>query len=122
MERFRSAPGVVYPPESLAGIRDVRGAVRNALEHPTRNRCGALLFARMKLTIAFDDISLTLPPMRKPDLRQVIIEEVLRLAAAAGVDDVQIVAANALHRRMTADELRDCNPSTEAENGGKKNS
>lgn len=108
MERFPLGTRVVYPPESLAGIRDVRGAVRNALEHPESSEpLRELLFAGMKLTIAFDDISLTLPPMRKPDLRQVIIEEVLRLAAAAGVDDVQIVAANALHRRMTADELRD---------------
>ena len=38
----------------------------------------------MKLTIAFDDISLPLPPMRRPDIRQRVIEAVLDLAAAAG--------------------------------------
>ena len=42
----------------------------------------------MKLTICFDDISLPLPPMRRPDIRQRVIEAVLDLAAAAGVDDV----------------------------------
>ena len=60
----------------------------------------------MKLTIAFDDISLPLPPMRAPDIRQRVIEAVLDLAADAGVDDVHLIAALALHRRMTEAELR----------------
>jgi hypothetical protein len=60
----------------------------------------------MKLTIAFDDISLPLPKMTRPDIRQRVIESVLDLAADAGVDDVHIIAALALHRRMTEDELR----------------
>src|SRR5205085_10817734 len=65
-----------------------------------------LLFAGMKLTIAFDDISLPLPPMRRPDVRQRVIEAVLDLAAEAGVDDVHLIAALALPRRMTEVELR----------------
>ena len=65
-----------------------------------------LLFPGMKLTIAFDDISLPLPKMTRPDIRQRVIESVLDLAAEAGVDDVHIIAALALHRRMTEDELR----------------
>ena len=65
-----------------------------------------LLFAGMKLTIAFDDISLPLPTMRPPDIRGRIIEHVLTMAADAGVDDVELIAANALHRRMTAAELK----------------
>ena len=60
----------------------------------------------MKLTIAFDDISLPLPQMRRPDVRQRVIEAVLDLAADAGVDDVHLIAALALHRRMTEAELR----------------
>ena len=45
--------------------------------------------------------------MRKaPDIRGRIIEQVLTMAADAGVDDVELIAANALHRRMTADELK----------------
>ena len=60
----------------------------------------------MRLTIAFDDISLPLPPMRSPDVRQRVIEAVLDLAAEAGVDDVVLIAALALHRRMTDPELR----------------
>ena len=44
--------------------------------------------------------------MRAPDIRQRVIEAVLDMAAAAGVDDVVLIAALALHRRMTDDELR----------------
>ena len=66
----------------------------------------ALLFPGMKLTIAFDDVSLPLPKMRRPDVRQRVIEAVLDLAADAGVDDVHLIAALALHRRMTEAELR----------------
>ena len=55
----------------------------------------------MKVTIAIDDISLPLPPMRTPDVRQTVLEIVLELLADHGVDDVHIIIANALHRRMT---------------------
>ena len=44
--------------------------------------------------------------MRRPDIRQLVIEQVLDMAAEAGVDDVVLIAALALHRRMTEAELR----------------
>ncbi len=44
--------------------------------------------------------------MRRPDIRQRVIEAVLDLAADAGVDDVHLIAALALHRRMHESELR----------------
>jgi lactate racemase len=65
----------------------------------------ALLRRGMKLTIAFDDISLPLPPMRRPDIRQRIIEMILEMAADKGVDDIDLIVANSLHRRMTAKEI-----------------
>ncbi|RMH82487.1 MAG: DUF2088 domain-containing protein [Actinomyces sp.] len=98
---------IVYPAEPLEGLRDPDAAIRHALEHPLDSEpLSALMRPGMKLTIAFDDISLPLPPMRRPDIRQRIIEAVLDTAAAAGVDDVHLIAALALHRRMTDDELR----------------
>jgi hypothetical protein len=98
---------VVYPAEPLAPLKDPDAAIRDALEHPIDSEpLSALLRPGMKLTIAFDDISLPLPPMRRPDVRQRIIEAVLDLAAEAGVDDVHLIAALALHRRMTEAELR----------------
>jgi hypothetical protein len=98
---------VIYPPEALPALKDIDAHIRDALLHPLdREPLPALLFAGMKLTIAFDDISLPLPKMRRPDIRQRVIEAVLDMAADAGVDDVHIIAALALHRRMTESELR----------------
>jgi nickel-dependent lactate racemase len=107
LQEFPLGTRVVYPPESLPGVPDVDEAIEQALLHPIDSEpLPSLLRAGMRLTIAFDDLSLPLPPMRKPDIRQRIIEHVLEYAAAAGVDDVQLIAANALHRRMTPDELK----------------
>ncbi len=98
---------VIYPGEPLDGLDDVEGAIADALANPLEMAPLAdLLTPGMKLTIAFDDVSLPLPPMKRPDIRQRVIEQVLDLAAAAGVDDVHLIAALALHRRMTEDELR----------------
>src|SRR3974390_575410 len=44
--------------------------------------------------------------MAGPDVPQMVIEQVLDMAADAGVDDVELIAALALHRRMTEEELR----------------
>ncbi len=99
---------VVYPAEPHEGIKDPDAAIRHALANPLGESepLDALLFPGMKLTIAFDDVSLPLPMMRRPDIRQRIIEAVLDEAAAHGVDDVHLIAALALHRRMTEAELR----------------
>ena len=99
---------VLYPGEPLDALEDPDAAIRHALDNPLGDSppLRALLKPGMKLTIAFDDISLPLPPMRRPDVRQRVIEAVLDLAAAAGVDDVHLIAALALHRRMTEAELR----------------
>jgi hypothetical protein len=99
---------VLYPGEPLEPLDDPEGAIREALANPLGDSepLRALLHPGMKLTIAFDDISLPLPPMRRPDVRQRVIEAVLDVAAEAGVDDVHIIAALALHRRMTEAELR----------------
>ena len=59
----------------------------------------------MKLTIAIDDISIPLPPMVTPDIRQRILEHVIELAARNGVEDVELIVATALHRRMTPSEI-----------------
>lgn len=99
---------IIYPAEPLAALDHPDAAIADALANPLGDSepLAALLRPGMKLTIAFDDISLPLPPMRRPDIRQRVIEQVLDLAAAAGVDDVMLIAALALHRRMTEDELR----------------
>ena len=107
LEKLPLGTRVVYPSEPLPGIRDVDAAIDQALENPLGSPpLRSLLKAGMKLTIAVDDISLPLPPMRAPDIRGRVIEHVLELAARAGVDDVKITIANSLHRRMTPKEIK----------------
>ena len=107
LERLPVGSRIVYPGEALPVLRDPDEAIRQALLQPVgQDPLPAQLFPGMKLTIAFDDVSLPLPKMRRPDVRQRVIEAVLDLAAEAGVDDVHLIAALALHRRMTEPELR----------------
>ena len=107
LEQLPLGSRVIYAPDSMPGIRDVDAAIRHALLNPHgMDPLPELLYAGMKLTIAFDDISIPLPQMQTPDIRQRVLEHVLELAARKGVDDVELVAANALHRRMTPAELK----------------
>ncbi len=106
LQRFPLGSRVVYPPDALPGIRDVPRAIRHALLNPHGSESlPELLRPGMRLTIAFDDISLPLPPMKTPDIRQRIIEQVVELAARSGVEDMKLIVANSLHRRMTASEI-----------------
>jgi len=108
LEKLPEGSRVIYAPEPMEPLSDPQAAIRHALTHPEGDQdpLPAQLFAGMRLTIALDDISLPLPPMERPDIRQMVIEQVLDLAAEAGVDDVELMVALALHRRMTEPELR----------------
>src|SRR2546428_10986367 len=107
LQKFPLGTRVIYPPDSLPGIKDLTGAIRHALLN--RSNCEPLpelMKPGMRLTIAVDDISIPLPPMQTPDIRGRVIEQVLEVAARRGVDDVKVVVANSLHRRMTASEIK----------------
>ena len=98
---------VIYPKPPIRGLPNREAAIRYALNHP--HDCEPLyaqLEPGMKVTIAVDDISLPLPPMATPDIRQTVLEVVLDLLAANGVDDVHIIIANSLHRKMTPWEMK----------------
>ncbi len=98
---------VIFPRPPLAGVPNVKAAIRYAINNPEgMEPLHALLKPGMRLTCVIDDISVPLPPMVTPDVRQTILEIVLELAADSGVDDVHLVIANALHRRMTEGEMR----------------
>jgi len=45
--------------------------------------------------------SLPLPPMATPDMRQTMLEVVLDMCGANGVDDIHLIIANSLHRKIT---------------------
>ncbi|MBN2575314.1 MAG: DUF2088 domain-containing protein [Deltaproteobacteria bacterium] len=98
---------VVYAKPPIEGLNNRGAAVRYAINHPIdMDPLYAMLAPGMRVTIALDDISLPLPPMRTPDIRQTILEILLELLDANGVDDVHLVIANCLHRFMTEPEMK----------------
>ncbi len=106
LERLPLGSKVIYPAESLEAVPDLREAVSATLDAPLDSApLDARLRPGMKLTIAFDDITVPTPMMRRPDVRGAIIEAVLTRAAHAGVDDVELICGNGLNRRLTAAEL-----------------
>jgi nickel-dependent lactate racemase len=104
---FPAGTRVLYPRPPLEPLKDPDAAIRYAINHPHNSEpLYAKLRPGMKVVIAIDDISLPLPPMRRPDVRERVLTIVLALLADHAVDDVDIIIATSVHRRMTADEVR----------------
>ena len=98
---------VVYPKPTMPGIPDRDEGIRYALKNPEEMEpLEALLRPGMKITIAIDDISLPLPKMPQPDIRESVLTIVLDLLAEKGITDVHIIVATSFHRRMEEFELR----------------
>jgi lactate racemase len=107
LEKLPAGTRVVYPPPPLEALPDPDTAIRYALLHPLNaDPLFAQLNPNMRVTIAIDDLSLPLPPMRRPDIRERLLNSVLQTLADYGVDDVHLVVATSLHRRMTESEIR----------------
>lgn len=107
LEHLPPGTRCIYPKPPIQGLKDPNAAIRYAINHPENSEpLHALLFPGMKVTIAFDDVSLPLPPMRRPDIRQRVLEIVLEILADHGVDDIHLIAALSVHRRMTPEEIR----------------
>jgi lactate racemase len=105
-ERLPVGSRVIFPKQPLPGLRNPGAAIRYALNHPEgMPPLYTQLKPGMRVTIAVDDISVPLPPMRTPDLRQQVLEIVLGLLADHGVEDIHIIVATSFHRRMTEAEM-----------------
>lgn len=97
----------IYPKPTIPGLQDREGAIRYASEHPEGSEpLAALLRPGMRVTIAIDDISLPLPKMPRPDVRETMLNVVLDLLVRKGVEDVHIVIATSFHRRMAPGEIK----------------
>ncbi|MGH9407293.1 MAG: lactate racemase domain-containing protein [Terriglobia bacterium] len=98
---------VVYPKPTIRGLPHPRTAIQYALDHPEgMEPLDSLLKPGMKVTLAIDDISLPLPPMRRPDVREMVLSVVIEKLQARRVEDFHIIIATSFHRRMTAAEIR----------------
>ena len=91
------------PPPPLEPLPDFRAAVRRALEAPLGFPPVARLVGRgSRVTVAFDDPCLPLPPLLF-DPRRVMFEEVVHALLQAGVRpaDMTLICANGLHRQWS---------------------
>lgn len=108
LEASLAAPArVIDPPAPLEPLADFRAAARRALAAPRGLPPLPRLVGRgSRVTVAFDDPCLPLPPMLA-DPRRVVLEEVVEQLLLAGVypRDVTLICANGLHRRWTRWEL-----------------
>lgn len=106
-ESFPAGTRAIYPKPPMDPVPNRGAAIRYALNNPEGE--SPPLYARlepgMKVTIAVDDISVPLPPMKRPDVRQTILEILIDMLEKHGVEDYEIPIALALHRRMTEDEI-----------------
>lgn len=106
-EKFPLGTKVIYSNDPLDAVPHVGAAIEQALAAPVDSApLTERLRPGMSLTITFSDITRPQPAMREPDVRGRTIEQVLSLAAAAGVDDVELIAATGINRRLTPDELQ----------------
>src|SRR6266852_6557954 len=70
-EKLPAGTRVGYPTPPLDPLPDPDTAIRYALLRPLNaDPLFAQLNPNMRVTIAVDDLSLPLPPMRKPDIRE----------------------------------------------------
>ena len=98
---------VVYPKPPMKALPDVDAAIRYAINHPYgTDPLHSKLRPGMRVTIALDDISLPLPPMKRPDIRERVLAIVLPLLADHGVDDIHLIVATCFHRPMTEGEIQ----------------
>ena len=69
---------VIYPRPPIDALKDVDAAIRYAINRPLgSDPLHAKLRPGMKVVIAIDDVSVPLPPMRRPDARERVLTVVL---------------------------------------------
>lgn len=99
---------VVYPPDPLPVIGDPMRAVAAALSQPLgRPPLRALLRPGMRLTVSVETADAPWPAPGAPDPRSRVVEAVLTSAADAGVDDVVVLIAGGMGRRLLPREICD---------------
>lgn len=54
--------------------------------------------ASPSVVMAFDDVSVPLPPMQPPDIRALIMEEAEQYCVEEGITDIKFICSIALHR------------------------
>ena len=106
---FPRGTRILRAPEHNESLSDPKGAVLNAIRNPLGMKpMKELIKEGSKVTIAFDDLAVPVPPMPPPDNREIAIGAIVEELYAAGVKkrDITLVCANGIHRMWKRSELR----------------
>lgn len=106
--RLPARAEILLPPKALPSLGNSARKIREALSSPIGSEpLSELVTKSSKVTIAFDDPCVPVPPMRKPDARELIIRAVLDELRNKGVpkQSITLLCANGLHRKWTRREL-----------------
>lgn len=121
LEELPEGTRIVYPGVRPDGERDrrrIEARIDHALDHPlgtpplrAKLRQLKARKPRPRVVFAFDDVSIPLPPMKRPDIRSILMEQVEALCLEEGIEDLEFICAIALHRPIRPDEFRHlCGP------------
>ncbi|WP_026927214.1 lactate racemase domain-containing protein [Granulicoccus phenolivorans] len=107
MQRMPRGTEVLYPSEALDRVPDSLEAIDKALATPLGS---APLRTRLagvrRLALVVTDSARPAPAMAGSDIRATVLERILELAATARVDEVTVLLANGLRRKMSGSELQ----------------
>lgn len=107
LQRMPLGTEVLYPSEALEHVPDTLEAIDKALAAPLGS---APLRDRLtgvgRLALVVTDSSRPARPMAGGDIRSTVLERILEVAATARVDDVTVLLANGLRRKMSGSELQ----------------
>lgn len=116
LEELPEGTRIIYPGVRADGERDpgrIRAWIAQALDHPLgapplRAKLRQLKERRAnpRVVFAFDDVSIPLPPMKRPDIRGLVMEQAEALCLEEGIEDLEFICAIALHRPIRPDEFR----------------
>jgi lactate racemase len=97
---------VIIPNAPMQPVANRGASIRAAIAAPIEAApLAELLTPGSRVTITLDDLSATAPLMRAPDVRQSILEVLLDLVEARGVEDYAVIIDRGLNRRLTPAEL-----------------
>lgn len=105
--RFPEETRFIYPNPPIPPAAAAGAMIAQALDHPMgMEPLESRVNSRSRVTIAFDDLCLPVPLMRK-DIRGQVIEHLLARLEKAGVksENIRLICAVGLHRKWTMDEL-----------------
>jgi hypothetical protein len=103
---------ILYPPPPIPGFprNEVAAAARRAFENPIgMPPLAELVGPGSRVMIAFDDNCQPFPATGRPDFRELVIEELLKMLDSYGVEKerIELRCAVALHRKMQRHEMEE---------------